>query len=84
MDSFNESLNLFKDMGVLFSHDMTMECCFAKLSYLIGKNLPHDQLKKTMSTPLRGELTSMSKKDKLYSLKNFKLIRAIEEVIINE
>jgi len=29
------------DMGCLLAQDMTVECLFAKLSYLIGKVSPH-------------------------------------------
>ena len=63
---------------------MTLECCFAKLSYLIGQGLPNDKIRKLMQTSIRGELTSIVKRDKKYSLKNFTLIKAISEVMNND
>jgi lysophospholipase len=34
-----ESGNMLDHIGVVFAGDMTVECCLAKLSYLIGKVL---------------------------------------------
>ena len=37
---------------------MTLECLFAKLSYLVGKGYSKDRIKVLFKTSLRGELTS--------------------------
>lgn len=46
------------EMGCILAHDMTIECLFAKLGYLIGKGYSNDRIKLLMNTPLRGELTN--------------------------
>ena len=43
--------------GVVSGHDMTVECAVTKLMYLFGQNLPADQIRQLMTTPLAGELT---------------------------
>ncbi|KAK7037940.1 asparaginase-domain-containing protein [Favolaschia claudopus] len=44
--------------GVVPGSDMTPECALTKLSYLLSKpELTADDVRKLMSTPLRGELT---------------------------
>ena len=45
-------------MGIINGLDMTMECAMAKLSYLLGKGYPTDQIKKLLIKNLRGELTN--------------------------
>ncbi|KAJ7343215.1 L-asparaginase [Mycena albidolilacea] len=48
-------------IGVLPGSDMTPECALTKLSYLLSKpELTVDDVRKLVSTPLRGELTRQS------------------------
>jgi len=37
-----ETGRFLTDMGCMLAQDMTLECLFAKLSYLIGKVSPHN------------------------------------------
>ncbi|KAF8211983.1 asparaginase-domain-containing protein [Mycena galopus ATCC 62051] len=48
-------------IGVVPGSDMTPECALTKLSYLLSKpELTVDDIRKLVSTPLRGELTRQS------------------------
>ncbi|KAJ6463855.1 L-asparaginase [Mycena vitilis] len=48
-------------IGVVPGSDMTPECALTKLSYLLSKpDLTVDDVRKLISTPLRGELTRQS------------------------
>ena len=49
------------EMGAVLGQDMTIECCFAKLSYLLGKKYSSEKIKKMMMKPLRGELIDIKK-----------------------
>lgn len=59
------------ELGAVLGQDMTLECCYAKLSYLLGKviriitstfqSYSSDKIKKMMSTSLRGELTDIKR-----------------------
>ena len=49
------------EMGAVLGQDMTIECCFAKLSYLLGKEYSSEKIKKMMMKPLRGELIDIKK-----------------------
>jgi hypothetical protein len=60
---------------------MTLECCYAKLSYLLGKGYSTEKIKKMLVTSLRGELTDIKRQKDLFSLKNSNLIRAIAKVL---
>lgn len=44
-------------IGVVAGADMTPECALTKLSYLLGRNLPLEEVRLLMSKNLRGELT---------------------------
>jgi hypothetical protein len=59
--------------------DMTVECIFAKLAYLLGKKeYSMDQVQNMMKTNLRGELTDNSAREvDKFSMKNNKMIMAI-------
>lgn len=71
-------------MGAVLGQDMTIECCFAKLSYLLGKKYSADKIKKMMMKPLRGELIDIKKQKEKFSLKNSKLVKAIAQVLKTE
>lgn len=60
---------------------MTLEACYAKLSYLLGKGYSAEKVKKMLSKSLRGELTDIKKEEKMFSLKNSKLVEAIAKVL---
>lgn len=72
------------EMGAVLGQDMTIECCFAKLSYLLGKRYSPDKIKKMMMKPLRGELIDIKKTKEKFSLKNSKLVKAIAAVLKTE
>ncbi|MCF1428858.1 MAG: asparaginase [Shewanella sp.] len=46
-----------KRNGVISGADMTIEAALAKLHYLLGKDLPPDEIKRQMQLNLAGELT---------------------------
>lgn len=68
-------------MGAVLAYDMTMECIFAKLSYLLGKKYSISKVKTMMMQSLRGELTDLKKTSNTFSLKNNKLVQAVAEVL---
>lgn len=45
------------DTGVIFGGDMTAECAWAKLGYLLSKNLSPSEVRRYMMSSLCGELT---------------------------
>lgn len=45
------------ETGVVSGSDMTFEAAITKMMYLFSFDLSHDELKKLLETPLRGELT---------------------------
>lgn len=49
-------------MGCCLANDMTMECIFAKLSYLLGKGYSADKVKTMMKKNMLGELTDSREK----------------------
>ena len=55
----NEENNetMFEDLDVMNAGDMTVEAVVTKLSYLMGKGLRGNKLKRQFETNLRGELT---------------------------
>jgi len=69
------------DLGAVLGQDMTLECCYAKLSFLLGKNYSNDKIKKMLTTSLRGELTDIKRTKELFSLKNSNLVRSIAKVL---
>jgi hypothetical protein len=60
---------------------MTLECCYAKLSYLIGKGYSSDKIKKLLVSSMRGELTDLKQRKERFSLKNSNLVKAIAKVL---
>ncbi len=51
-----ETSNHLKEIGIINGKDITTESAVAKLKYLIGVKIPHNEFKKTFETPLRGEM----------------------------
>lgn len=47
------------DLGAVLAYDMTLECIFAKLSYLLGKQYSNPKIKRMMMQSLKGELTDL-------------------------
>ena len=81
MNDLYEAGKALTDLGAVLGQDMTLECCYAKLSYLLGKGYSTDKIKKMLVTSLRGELTDIKRQKDLFSLKNSNLIRAIAKVL---
>ncbi len=50
------------DLGAVLGQDMTLECCYAKLSYLLGKGYSNEKIKVLLTTSMRGELTDLKRK----------------------
>ncbi|CDW83985.1 l-asparaginase archaeal glu-trnagln amidotransferase subunit d [Stylonychia lemnae] len=72
------------ELGAVLGQDMTLECCYAKLSYLLGKGYSTEKIKKMLIKSMRGELTDIKRDKKVFSLKNSNLVSAIARVIKNE
>ena len=64
-------------MGCILAQDMTTECLFAKLSYLLGKGYTSDRIKILMKQSLRGELTSSLHQDHQFELANSDMVLAV-------
>ena len=45
----------FIELGLVSGLDMTVECAVAKLSYLLGRKLPIDEIKSLIQSDIRGE-----------------------------
>ena len=56
MGLYETSLPLI-DAGVVSGYDSTPECAIAKLMFLLGHQLPPEQLRKMMDSNLAGEIT---------------------------
>lgn len=52
-----ETSQYLKEIGVISGHDMTFEAAITKLMFVLGQELPLEDAKKMIETPLRGELT---------------------------
>jgi hypothetical protein len=60
---------------------MTLECCYAKLSYLLGKEYSNEKIKNLLVSSMRGELTDIKQMKERFSLKNSNLVKAIAKVL---
>mmetsp|Transcript_65828 Transcript_65828/g.104849 ORF Transcript_65828/g.104849 Transcript_65828/m.104849 type:complete len:596 (-) Transcript_65828:32-1819(-) len=60
--SIYASGDFLSDLNLMSAGDMTIECCVAKLAYLMGKGYRGKELKEQFETNLRGELTEMQEK----------------------
>jgi hypothetical protein len=69
------------EKGAVLAYDMTLECIFAKLSYLIGKKYSTQKIKAMMMQSLRGELTDHNKNKEHFTLKSSKMVTAIAEIM---
>jgi L-asparaginase len=56
MDRYLTGLQLL-ETGVVNGHDATLESTIAKLMFLLGHNLPVDEIRHYMNCDLRGEIT---------------------------
>mmetsp|Transcript_37219 Transcript_37219/g.45449 ORF Transcript_37219/g.45449 Transcript_37219/m.45449 type:complete len:201 (-) Transcript_37219:637-1239(-) len=65
------------EMGCILAHDMTIECIFAKLGYLIGKGYSNERIKLLMSSPIRGELTNPTLTEKRYEFSNNEMVLGV-------
>lgn len=52
-----ETSSAFNKIGVISGVDMTFETAVTKLMYLLGTELPNEQIKTLLQQPLRGEIT---------------------------
>lgn len=57
MDKYDNGLQL-KKAGVIGGNDITFEAAVAKLMFLLGKNLPFEQLKEEVKKSISGEITT--------------------------
>ena len=69
------------DLGAVLGQDMTLECCYAKLSYLLGKGYSPEKIKSLLVSSMRGELTDIKLRKERFSLKNSNLVKAIAKVL---
>lgn len=53
-----ETSSHLKKLGVIGGSDMTFESAITKLMFLLGQQLSHSQIKKLLTTNLRGELSN--------------------------
>ena len=67
-------------MGAVLAYDMTMECVYAKVAYLLGKKYSMAKVKQLMMTSMKGELTDI-KKSEANTLKDNKVVIAVAEVL---
>ena len=61
--------------------DMTSECIFAKLAYLLGKGFSISKINRLMKTNLRGELTDLSREKEKYTMRNNSMVMAVAEYL---
>ena len=72
-----EAGRVLTDMGAVLGQDMTLECCYAKLSFLLGKRYSLDKIKHMLNTNIKGELTDIRRQKEIFSLKNSNLVKTI-------
>jgi L-asparaginase len=55
-----ETSQYLKEIGVISGHDMTFEAAITKLMFVLGQEVPLEEAKRMIETPLRGELTPIT------------------------
>ena len=65
------------DIGCILAQDMTLECLFAKLSYLIGKGYSQERIKLLFNTSLRGELTNAAAIEEKFEFTNNEMVLGV-------
>ena len=76
-----ETGRLLVELGAVLGNDMTIECVYAKLSYLLGKGYSAQKVKTMMMQSLKGELTDLKKASHTFTLKNNKMVQAVAKVL---
>jgi lysophospholipase len=78
----DHSEDFLASLGVVSARDMTVECCLAKLSYLLGKGYDKETIKLKFAENIRGELCPPSKDSETIHSKRF--VNALLNIIENE
>ena len=69
------------NLGAILAYDMTVECIYAKLSYLLGKKYSISKVKMMMMKNLKGELTDIKKQNSTFTMKNSKMVQAVSKIM---
>jgi len=56
MGKYETSMEL-QNSGVISGYDSTTESAITKLMFLLGHNLSHEEMKRSLNKPIRGEIT---------------------------
>jgi len=76
-----ETGRVLTKIGCVLAMDMTVECIFAKLAYLLGKGFSNSKVNRLMKTNLRGELTDKSKEKDKYTMRNNQMVMAVADYL---
>lgn len=76
-----ETGRVLTQVGCVLAMDMTVECIFAKLSYLLGKKYSREKVTRLMKTNLNGELTDHNRDKEKFSLKNDEMVIAMNNYL---
>ncbi len=67
---YTNSSQKLRKAGVVPGADMTTEAALTKLSYLLGQQLPRDEIKRALVRNLSGELTVLDSTQHQFSLRD--------------